>query len=262
MSALDYLEGLINQLARTTSVSFYFDEMKEWPATILASFISIGIIKRAEPAKTLICDGCEEMCLMPVHLFPAIDNRPARAFIACDKRNDIGRVPVSIERTKQWYSSHELLARTIAKLLGMISDNVEHQPAKNRWAIGSMKGKKHNRPLFLSLNHDDLLHLSLAGHVIPVIEIFDVKQGKLAIKEYKLIQQVDNPDGNDETSREREKRISDRIKALKRDGVKNFLQKVAKEEGVTKSRIQQILKQKTPNNQNSREKHTTNFLYS
>ena len=50
------------------------------------------MLERAEPAQVIECDGCERNCFMPVNVRPAEGNRPAQAFISCDKPEDVGRI--------------------------------------------------------------------------------------------------------------------------------------------------------------------------
>jgi hypothetical protein len=55
---------------------------------------------------------------MPVHVRPAEGNRAARAFISCDKPEEVGRVPVELNRLAQWRITGGMLADTVARLLG------------------------------------------------------------------------------------------------------------------------------------------------
>ena len=78
------------------------DEVAEWPRGL---FDKLRVDKRltpAEPAQTLECRGCERACFMPVNVMQAEGNRPARAFIACDKPENYGRVRVEFPRLHQW----------------------------------------------------------------------------------------------------------------------------------------------------------------
>ncbi len=55
---------------------------------------------------------------MPVNIYPAEGNRAARAFIVCDKSQNIGRVPVDFPRLEQWQATGELIASALVQLLG------------------------------------------------------------------------------------------------------------------------------------------------
>ncbi len=81
--------------------------------------VKSGLLGRAEPAQVIECDGCERNCFMPVHVRPAEGNRPARAFISCDKPEDVGRVPVELGRLTQWHEQyHVRIVRTPCNLGG------------------------------------------------------------------------------------------------------------------------------------------------
>lgn len=71
---------------------FPWDEVKDWPAGALDGLVANGLLKPSQPMTTVACDGCEENCIMPVTVYPAQDDKPGRAFIICDKRDDIGRI--------------------------------------------------------------------------------------------------------------------------------------------------------------------------
>jgi hypothetical protein len=88
-----------------------FDEIECWPAGILAALTEAGLITATSPTVSLTCGGCERACRMPVHVLPG---EPARAFIACDKRDDVARVSVPLERLQQWQLSEAALVRVLA----------------------------------------------------------------------------------------------------------------------------------------------------
>ena len=110
------LEYIFDRLGRSGAAEEIFgaDEAANWPAGTLDLIIKVGLLRRAEPAQAIECNGCEQYCFMPAHVLPAEGNRPARAFISCDKRDDIGRVPVVMRRLEQWQTTCELIGRTSA----------------------------------------------------------------------------------------------------------------------------------------------------
>jgi hypothetical protein len=102
------------------------------------ALVGAGLLLPAEPASAVICDGCEQNCAMPVEIAPAINGRPGRAFIVCDKRDDIGRVRVEPARLCRWTFSLPLLARALAKAL-----KPDQEPAaadtRDMWLLGNAK---------------------------------------------------------------------------------------------------------------------------
>ena len=78
------------------------EDLTQWPTAAVDAMKTQGLLAKTKPASSVICPGCERECVMPVNIIPAKENFPARAFISCDKRSDISRVPVSFEKLNQW----------------------------------------------------------------------------------------------------------------------------------------------------------------
>ncbi len=93
------------------------DEVADWPEGAFAAFENDRLLAPATPADTLVCLGCEEACFMPVNILPAEAGRPTRAFIACDQRDDMGRVRVEFSRLRQWRLSRAALEKVEAKFI-------------------------------------------------------------------------------------------------------------------------------------------------
>ena len=94
-----------------------------------------GLLASWEPASAVICDGCEQGCVMPVHYAARQEAPSDRAFVVCDKRSDIGRIIVDPDRLRQWAISVEGIAAVIARLLG--TDRTPIRSALDRkWQLG------------------------------------------------------------------------------------------------------------------------------
>lgn len=87
------------------------DDVADWPEGVFAMFEQGKLLMPAYPANSIECPGCEEACFMPVEILPAVASRPARAFIACNQRDDVGRVGVEFSRLRQWKLSRAALER-------------------------------------------------------------------------------------------------------------------------------------------------------
>lgn len=103
---------------RTARITINADEIAEWPAGAFDRFTEAKLLKQIEPAQALECRGCEEACFMPVNVLVAEAARPARAFILCVKRQDVGRVRVEFGRLHQWQMSREGFERLQAEWIG------------------------------------------------------------------------------------------------------------------------------------------------
>ena len=91
-----------------------WEQVREWPKGALEIFLNTGWIKPKEPAKSVVCPGCEENCFMPVNVYPTEKGKPFRpSVVACDKRDDIGLVKIAPERLQQW----QLIQRNTDKLI-------------------------------------------------------------------------------------------------------------------------------------------------
>ena len=245
MTRADLLESVLERLARAGPVKAIFsaDEIAAWPAGTLATLFNAGMLQQAQPASVLECTGCEENCIMPVHVFPAEDNRPARAFIACDKRDDVGRVPMDMGRLKAWQITTDLLARVLAQLLEFTQAPQQDSTGK-RCTLGVLKGNKHKS--LVTLLTGDSLTLALAGHAVPLIEVLALMENALTLDKDELIRRVDQPtrDAETETPEARRIRIKARVREEQAKGTKAFIQVVAREEGISASRVKQLVSTK------------------
>lgn len=218
---------------------FPWNEVKDWPPGALDALLTNSLLQPAQPAATIECDGCEENCIMPVTVYPVQDDKPGRAFITCDKRDDIGRVRVDFRRMGQWQATGGLIAAALARLLGL------SQPSNaadgGQWHIGTIKGRKHNSPVTLLAG--DSLTLALAGHTVPLMDVLTIEENNPTLDKAALIRMVDNPADKSEIEKPeaRKARLTARVNAERAKGTKAFLQVVAKEEGFDVSRLKQII---------------------
>ncbi|RYE02308.1 MAG: hypothetical protein EOP50_00390 [Sphingobacteriales bacterium] len=237
------LVDLIKRIAACGGGDAYFtqDEITCWPPDAVKAMAAVGLLAQAKHAGTTECDGCEEACTMPVHIIPERPPMPGRAFIVCDRRDDIGRVRVDIERLARRKSSGLLLAQALGK--GLFQEASPVDLGGNRWKLGNFQGLKHKSPLELSLAFPPVL--AIAGHTVELCELLSVKRAAVVIDQPALRKLVDNPTGysveESEKPEEKAKRYRQRMKELKSEGVSAFQKTLATEEGLHVSRIKQIL---------------------
>ena len=77
-----------------------------------------GPADRPEDASGAVCPGCEQQCVMPVQIMAGSAD-PSSAFIVCDQRDDINRVPVDVERLTGWQTSVNAVCDFVAACLGL-----------------------------------------------------------------------------------------------------------------------------------------------
>lgn len=167
---------------------FFWDEVNSWPADTLALLKENGLLKPAQPVKTLVCDGCEENCDMPVVIYPAQKNRPARAFVECDKRDDIGRVRVNVDRMTQWRCTIDAVCSFIASSLALRRSD-RRVVVADLWEIGVAKGLK--RRQMLCLHAGGGLVLVAGGNKLPLIDLIEFRDGAYLLDNLLVGQLVD-----------------------------------------------------------------------
>ncbi len=171
------------------------------------------------------------------------------AFVACDKREDTARVPVPLSCLEQWQCAPRQLADVLANLLSL------RRPATDtsaiRFDLGVFKGAKHSAHVALNIGHT--LQLGIAGHYLELADVLEFGDKGLDVDRRALSRCADHPvaaASDEESAKQRRERIKARVKEEKAKGTKAFLQVVAEEEGISDTRLKQLLKEERPTAQN------------
>lgn len=216
------------------------EELGQWPTIAVKAMKANGLLVKARPAASAVCPGCEQECVMPVHTLPAGPGK-SRSFIVCDKRSDINRVDVPTDRLEQWQVSCAAITELISDSLGIRRPEVE-ATSPGRWEIGIFKGKKHSSHLVLLA--DGRLTLSFAGHSMALSDVLALENEGFALDKEILTNLVDRPvagAGDKESATQRRARLKKRVQAEKNKGNEAFLKTVAAEEGISVTRLKQLL---------------------
>ena len=216
------------------------EELDGWPAVAVSAMRSQKVLTKARAAASVVCPGCEQACVMPVQV-PAGTGPGLRAFVPCDKRSDINRVPVPIRALEQWQASGESIADLLTGLLSL------RRPGRTdahgaRWEVGLLKGAQQASHLILL--GDCELTLSVAGHAIRLADVLELKTDLIAVDRRMLRHRVDHPvagGGDAESAAQRRDRLKAHVNAEKSKGTRGFLKVVAEEEGILTTRLKQIL---------------------
>lgn len=182
-------DALIELLARVGAaqggaVLISGEELSLWPDAAVAALKSQKVLAKARQAASVVCPGCERACVMPVHIPPA-----ARAFIVCDKRDDINRVPVSTERLTQWRCNAEAVCGFVAKSLELRRS--DQRPANGAvWNIGIARGDK--RSQMLCLRADGGLALVAGDKAVPLAELVGFGGGEYSVDAAMIRELVDS----------------------------------------------------------------------
>lgn len=236
----DAVEALLARLAASHNGAAFFApaELREWPKAAVSALKKSGLLTPAEPANSVTCDGCERQCHMPVESVKRADR--SAAFIVCDKPVNVGRVWVRLERLDRWQASGEAVAAFLAATLGIRRSPGVATPGTG-WDVGILRGK-HAANVVLRIAK--VLTLDLAGHKVPLTGVLSLKGGRLELQRQTLIDYVEHPvagGGTRESVAKRRARLVARRDQLIANGVRNFLKVLMAEEGVSSSRIKQLL---------------------
>ncbi|MEW5864182.1 MAG: hypothetical protein AB1773_11430 [Pseudomonadota bacterium] len=242
MTPQDVLAELLARIGANGGAAVYLgaQELAEWPAGAVAALKTWKLIVPARPAASVVCPGCERQCVMPVHVIPA-QAGAARAFVVCDKRDDINRVNVPIAHLEQWQASGDTVAAWLAGALGLARPD---HPGSNasRWEVGMFKGSKLASHLILLAEGE--LRLALAGHSLRLVDALELKDDCIIIDRRMLNRCVDRPvagAGDTESAEQRRKRLRERVRMEKAKGTRAYLRAVAEEEGISPSRLKQLI---------------------
>jgi len=242
MTPLDAMLELLARVGASKGAGVLVNEaeLSQWPADAVKAMKSQKVLLKASPATSAVCPGCEEECAMPVHALPHKIRGP-EAFIVCDKRNDINRVAVPLNRLEQWQATGDSIANLLADLLELRHPEPSVS-AMGRWEVGRLKGRKGASHVVLLA--DGRLKLTVAGHTIDVAEVLTLADKGFILDKRMLTGLVDKPvggAGDQESATQRRVRLKKRVQTEKNKGNKAFLKTVAGEEGISISRLKQLV---------------------
>lgn len=170
--------------------------------------------------------------------------QPAAAFIVCDRRDDIGRVPLAPAHLERWRVDGQTLGDALSALLG--SGACHPVPATLfTFRLGVVVGLADKAPVQLQFDDQGPAQVQVAGHVLDLAEVLAIQGGRLVLDTRHLGRCVDAPAAGAalaaETAAQRTTRLMARKVVLQQRGVKAFLQVLAEEEGVSVSMVKRIL---------------------
>lgn len=247
VAPLTAAEALAELLARLgaapgRALAFSAEDLLQWPADAVAAFKAHGVLRPGKPGDTAVCPGCERACVMPVqqrHRAGA-----TAAFVVCDRRDDIGRVPLVPALLERWRVDAQTLGNALAGLLGAGACH----PVPGvvlAFRVGAVAGAADKAPVQLRFDEHGQAHLEVAGHALELASVLAIRAGRLVLDTRHLGRCADTPaEGaalEAESPAQRATRLQARKAALQQRGVKAFLAVLAAEEGVSVSMIKRIL---------------------
>lgn len=248
MAPLTPAAALAEVLARlggspARAVTLSGDELQRWPADAVAALKGHGVLRPGKPGDTAVCPGCEAACVMPVQVRVQA-GRAAAAFIVCDKRDDISRVSLDRAHLERWRVDGRTLGDALAVLLsGSECQSVPEGAQTLR--LGVVSGRADKAVVYLRFDGQGRALVALAGHALELGLVLAAHGDRLVLDTRQLARCVDAPVGGAalpvETPKQRADRLKARRAALQQQGVSNFLQVIAQEEGVSVSMVKKVL---------------------
>jgi len=126
---------------------FDHNEVQEWQEGLLDSLLTCRLLVESTRASSIVCEGCEEQCAMPV-VFSELGER---AFIVCDypdQQSYMGRINVPLIRLQQWQSDAGLVAKVVMELLNLAGEP-DVQRKTGDYKLGFVKSNKGRRTAYL-----------------------------------------------------------------------------------------------------------------
>ena len=170
--------------------------------------------------------------------------RPTSAFVVCDRRDDIGRVPVEPAYLERWRADAQTLADALAGLLGAGASH----PVPGVlfvYRLGVVAGVADKASVQLRFDDQGRALLDTAGHGVELAAVLAVRGAKLVLDTRHLARCADAPATGAalaaETPAQRTERLRVRKSVLQQRGVKAFLPVLADEEGVSVSMVKRVL---------------------
>lgn len=170
-------------------------ELAGWPDDSVAALKTQRLIRKTRPATSTVCPGCEQQCVMPVHTVVSL-SRPStgqtgrsNSFIVCDKRDDINRVPVEMDRLNRWLCSTASLSDFVAECLRL-------RPRRNRirraglLQIGMAAGENRRQMLCLR-THEEEVELVAGSGAIALADALRFRNGRFSLERTLVRQLVD-----------------------------------------------------------------------
>jgi len=163
------------------------EELNQWPAAAVSALKSQGLLLKARPAKSVICDGCEQDCSMPVKTVTRA-NGSVTSFVVCDKRSDTNRVPVPAARLALWRCDAQAVCGFVASSLGLQPSTVQ-APEAGLLPIGMARGNKRTQMLCLRIHGP--LALVVGADAMPLTDVIGFGNGSFTLDQAVIRQMVD-----------------------------------------------------------------------
>lgn len=202
MTLQEVLQELIQRLGSGGDTVLAWEQLREWPKGAIEVFQKAGWIEATVAASTVECSGCEQNCFMPVHVLPARNGQPVRAYVVCDRPVDLGRIRIPISRLRQWQITEAQVALWLSGALGL-KGKPERDQARGVFTLGNLQGKK--RLGSVEFDTAESVCLNTSGHSRPLSEVVIFEGDQPRIDRSAILEMVDLPPVSESPGRVRKR---------------------------------------------------------
>ena len=202
MTLADVLLEILQRLGPEGDTVLAWEQVRRWPKGAIEALQEAGWVAPIAAATMVECSGCEENCFKPVHVLPARNGQPARAYVACDEPPAMGRVKIDLSRLRQWQVTNAQLARWLTGALGL-KGKPERDQASGVFTLGNLQGKK--RLGAVQFDPAALASLKVSGHSIALSEAVKFEGNHPSIDRAAILGMVDLPPVSEAADRARKR---------------------------------------------------------
>ncbi|QPJ64812.1 MAG: hypothetical protein G3M78_05180 [Candidatus Nitrohelix vancouverensis] len=194
MTLDDVLEDIIVLLGSEGDCSLGWELIREWPDGAIEIFQTAEWLKDVNSAKSVVCPGCEENCFMPVHTSSGKTENSFSAYVACDRCDDMGRIPIPPEYLQRWQLTEKQVALWISRELG-IKGQLRKDNETGNFLIEGVQGKRKTGCFELVCNEPTSIKIS--EYSLPLLELVYCDGDQLKFDRRAIFDLIDRPPPSD-----------------------------------------------------------------
>lgn len=140
--ALEVILNRISEPGNNNVANFGFEEIDRLAVGSIAQLMAARLFQAASPADTVTCVGCDERCQRPVELVGFDAGQPPFARSLCHLYSDRGPFEHPLEKMQRWTTSRELVAKFIARQLGITVKEFDRPWRRVRYSTLTLGGAR------------------------------------------------------------------------------------------------------------------------
>jgi hypothetical protein len=163
--------------SKNKKLLFLEPDLQEWSHDLILAMQRAKLLVKAKIlAKNVVCDGCEESCLMPVDsIIDALGN--TQRFVVCEEVNDVSQVTVELSQLQLWQISIAQIVKVLCRLLNLTPPK-SIPLSKSIIKLGMLKGIKGRRLVSFDQNNVSII---VNDENKPIEEVLFFDKGEIVI---------------------------------------------------------------------------------